>query len=125
MSSDRTVIILVVAAALGVTAYLAMSLMPDRVTNDMLAEKALRVLRPRVQQFADRSGHVPERLDELEQPEIVGALRQQIDRAGFDLLWLPRDDRNGVLIAKSRSKADVARAYVATVVVGTSGGKEP
>jgi hypothetical protein len=103
----------------GVLVYCAIMLRSDRATNELRAEKALRVLRSRVQQFADESGHVPTRFEDLQQPEIIGALRAQIDGAGCDLFWVRTDEKHGVLIAAVRSRADVSRALVAPVVAGS------
>jgi hypothetical protein len=120
MSSRRTFIVIVVLVALAVATYCTISIMRDHVTNEMQAEKALKVLRPRVQQFADASGYIPNTLDDLQERQITNALRQQIERAGFDLIWLRRDDHYGVLIARIRSTTEVSKAYLAFVVVPES-----
>jgi hypothetical protein len=121
--------ILSLAAALlavVIVVFLTSNLMRDRFNSDMQAEKALRVLRPRVQQFANDSGRVPRALDELQPSAIIDALCKQIDRAGYDLIWLRRDEHYGLLIARLRTATDVAKAYVAIVAVqGTADGGAP
>jgi hypothetical protein len=116
MRMHRIVILLTALLAIVIVTCFVTILMHDRISPDMKAEKALRVLRPRVQQFANDTGRVPRVLEELGQTEITEALRKQIERCGYDLMWLRRDDRYGVLIARSHTTTDVAKSYVAIIV---------
>lgn len=115
MTVRRTLTVLILATGLSIVAYFVSMIAIDRANPEVQAEKALLVLRPRVQEFADHVGRVPRSLDELPGPAIVDALRSQIRRSQFDLLWLRRDDGYGVLVARRRTAADVAPAYVALI----------
>ena len=86
----------------------------NRGTPPVRAEKAVRVLRSRLQQFADTNGHVPRDVDDLQPIEVIHALRSQVEGAGYQLLWIPADEQHGFIIATRRG-GDVSAAWLARV----------
>jgi len=119
MMGRRAIVIGASIVATAAVVYCGVMLIADHVTDDRLAEKVLRALRPRLQQYADENGRLPHEINDIGQPEIVGALRSQAQRAGFELRWLQTDDRHGVVMAVSQSGGVVAKAFVAQVNVNS------
>lgn len=92
----------------------------DKATPEIRAEKALRVLQSRLQGYVDENRRLPLHLDELDQVDVVSALRKQLDLANYDLLWLRLTDEQGILIAIARSDGTVRNALAAPVTIRIS-----
>jgi hypothetical protein len=117
LQPKRILRLLLVLAAIAALTFGIAFLCLGSATDELRAEKALKVLQPRVQQYVDESGRLPTRLEDIHQPEILAALRNQVNHSGYDLLWIRSDADHGMLLAVARSRGDVRRAFVTPITV--------